>query len=109
MGSKRVKFNKVVMRAEYDKGSQEDPSEKEDESSDSGEEQADSDEQDSDDEIANINSDPEEMASGRFFEHIAYETKRAEKERSLLLTHLKSKHISGSIFFDQVKRVVAAI
>jgi hypothetical protein len=98
VGSKRVKFDKVVMRAEYEKGSQEDPSEK-DEDSDS-ESSSDSSDQGSDEEMANINSDPEEMNSGRFFEHISYETKRAEKERKLLLTHLKSKHIAGSIFFD---------
>jgi hypothetical protein len=50
--------------------------------------------------MANIDSDPEEMNSGRFFEHINYETKRAEKERKLLLSLGKSKRIAGSIFFD---------
>ena len=47
-----------------------------------------------------VTSDPEEMNSGRFFEHINYETKRAEKERKLLLSLGKSKRIAGSIFFD---------
>lgn len=97
------------MRAEYEKGSQEDPSDNEDESENENDSSSESSDQGSNEEMANINSDPEEMNSGRFFEHISYETKRAEKERKLLLTHMKSKHIAGSIFFDQVKRVVAAI
>ena len=54
-------------------------------------------------------SDPEDMESGAFFDYIQKETDRAEDERRYVIHKLKSKTRVGSIFFDKVKRVVAAI
>ena len=68
MGSKRVKFDKVVQRAEYEKGSDEDPPSQ---TSDADHESSEEEEEDSD--VINVDSDPEEMTSGRFFDHISYE------------------------------------
>ena len=49
------------------------------------------------------------MESGAFFDYIQKETDRAEDERRYVIHKLKSKTRVGSIFFDKVKRVVAAI
>lgn len=54
-------------------------------------------------------SNPEEMENGNFFDYIAKETERAEDERHFVIYKLKSKTRVGSIFFDKVKRVIAAI
>ena len=51
-----------------------------------------------DSDAVEVDSDPENMANGKFFNHISYETKRAEKERKVILGQLKSKQINGSIF-----------
>ena len=55
------------------------------------------------------NSDPEEMENGNFFDHIQKATERAEDERHFVIHKLKSKQRVGSIFFDKVKTVLAAI
>ena len=54
-------------------------------------------------------SDPEDMESGSFFNYIQQETQRAQDERRFIVYKLKSKTRVGSIFFDKVKRVIAAI
>ena len=55
------------------------------------------------------NSDPEEMENGNFFDLIQKATERAEDERHFVMNKLKSKQRVGSIFFDKVKTVLAAI
>lgn len=54
-------------------------------------------------------SDDEDMSKGHFFDYIERERKRHEAERKYIVYKLKSKSRVGSIFFDKVKRVVAAI
>jgi len=58
---------------------------------------------------SDIGSDPEDMDTGEFFKRIKRETMRASKERKFLVSKLKTKSRVGSIFFDEPKRVVAAI
>ena len=54
-------------------------------------------------------SDNEDMEKGLFFEYIERERKRHEAERKYIIYKLRSKTRVGSIFIDQVKRVIAAI
>ena len=54
-------------------------------------------------------SSDEDIVTGTFFNKIEKERNRARHERRYLMTVLKSKSRVGSIFFDKVKRVVAAI
>ena len=49
------------------------------------------------------------MEKGLFFEYIERERKRHEAERKYIIYKLRSKTRVGSIFIDQVKRVIAAI
>ena len=49
------------------------------------------------------------MEKGLFFDYIESERKRQEAERKYIVYKLRSKQRVGSIFFDKVKRVVAAI
>lgn len=68
--------------------------------------------EDSDEEISSAEpcgSDPEDMESGAFFDYIQKQTKIAERERKYVLKKLKAKSRVGSIFFDKVQRVVAAV
>ena len=85
-----------MQRAEYQKDSEEDEDEEEEEEAGSSEECSSGSEEDSD--AVNVDSDPENMSNGKFFTHISYETKRAEKERKVILGQLKSKQVNGSIF-----------
>ena len=67
---------------------------------------------DSDEEISSAElcgSDPEDMESGAFFDYIAKVQKIAERERNFVMKKLKSKTRVGSIFFDKVCRVIAAV
>lgn len=54
-------------------------------------------------------SDNEDMEKGLFFDYIDRERKRQEAERKYIVYTLRSKQRVGSIFFDKVKRVIAAI
>lgn len=54
-------------------------------------------------------SDNEDMEAGLFFKYIERERERQEAERKYIVYKLKSKTRVGSIFFDKVKRVIAAI
>ena len=107
IGNKRVKFNPEVNRIEYTPDSsdadEEEPEDKEKDSNNSSV----SEEDDGDSE--EIGSDPEDFVSGKFFNRIRRETKQAESERKYLINELKVKSRVGSIFFDKVMRVVAAI
>ena len=49
------------------------------------------------------------MESGKFLEYIKRETEKADKERRFLIKELKAKERRGSIFFDKINRVVAAV
>ena len=110
MGSKRVQFNTVPNTFEYEVQTPEDSS-----SVSSNEERRrrfeSLDSQDSRDASDDIEcaSDPEEMENGNFFDHIQKATERAEDERHFIIHKLKSRTRVGSIFFDKVKRVVAAV
>lgn len=54
-------------------------------------------------------SDPEDMDSGEFFDYIQKQTQIAERERKFVMKKLKAKSRVGSIFFDKVDRVIAAV
>ena len=54
-------------------------------------------------------SSQEDIDSGKFFNRIEMERNKARHERKYMINVLKSKSRIGSIFFDKVKRVVAAI
>ena len=49
------------------------------------------------------------MDSGAFFDYIQKQTQIAERERKFVLKKLKAKSRVGSIFFDKVLRVIAAV
>jgi len=49
------------------------------------------------------------MDSGAFFDYIGKQTKLAERERKYVMKKLKAKSRVGSIFFDKVARVIAAV
>lgn len=54
-------------------------------------------------------SSDDDMQSGCFFRQIEKDQKRAEYERTYMMTKLKARSRVGSIFYDKIKRVVAAI
>jgi len=54
-------------------------------------------------------SSDEDFESGAIFKKLEKERQRASHERKYLVETLKSKSRVGSIFFDTVKRVVAAV
>lgn len=109
MGQKRVKFNskhdKVI---EFEVQSEEEDSDvpvKNEICSDDDSVSMDS--QDFSEDLCG--SDNEDMEGGIFFKHIEKVRQRQEAERKYIVYKLKSKQRVGSIFFDKVKRVIAAI
>ena len=105
MGNKRVKFNPEVNRIEYSPTQYSD-SDEEDVAINSD---SDIEESDSEEYSGEIGSDPEDMETGKFLTRIKRERSQAQKERKYLVNTLKVKSRVGSIFFDKVHRVVAAI
>ena len=103
MGSKRVKFNPEV--TEYSPTQFSESEGDEPLMNSESELELDSDEDGSEE----IGSDPEDMESGKFLTRIKRERIQAQKERKYLVNTLKVKSRVGSIFFDKVQRVVAAI
>lgn len=110
IGKKRVKFNSQVDQYLYDapptpeESSQH--SNKESNTSQSDEDSSSNEEISSADECG---SDPEDMESGAFFDYIQNQTQIAERERKFVMKKLKAKTRVGSIFFDKVHRVIAAV
>lgn len=56
-----------------------------------------------------IGSDEEDMNSGMFIRAIKVENKKANKERRFLMKEIKAKERRGSIFIDEVNKIVAAV
>lgn len=121
MASKRVKFNQIVEKAEFEKLSSEEEDEGEEEDfsidiTDEGNKNAASSSQESLDEDEDgeedpnmIISDEDEMASGHFIRVIKNEQNKAMKERRFLMKEIRAKERRGSIFIDEVNKVVAAV
>lgn len=56
-----------------------------------------------------MGSDEEDLETGSFLDYIKKVTEKATKERLFLIKELKAKERRGCIFFDRIKRVVAAV
>mmetsp|Transcript_41477 Transcript_41477/g.39906 ORF Transcript_41477/g.39906 Transcript_41477/m.39906 type:complete len:148 (+) Transcript_41477:908-1351(+) len=56
-----------------------------------------------------IGSDDEDMMSGMFLQSIKIEQCKAMKERRFLMNELKYKERRGSIFIDQVNKVLTVV
>ena len=107
MGKKRVKFNQKHDKIhEFEVQSEEEDPEEEQEK-EQEEESLSMDSAEFSEEICG--SDNEDMEKGLFFDYIESQRKRQEAERKYIVYKLKSKSRVGSIFFDKVKRVIAAI
>ena len=94
-----MKFNKVVEKAEFEKLSSEE--EEDMEESNQSEEEL--------EQVEGIDSDDDDMQSGLFISLIRSEQIKAEKERKFLMKELKANERRGSIFIDEVSRVVAGV
>ena len=109
LASKRVQFNNEVDHHEYVVETPEEEDSSNDYRRHNSDDSIDSDDDASLSDEKQCGSDPEDMESGDFFDYIQKETDRAEDERRFVIHKLKAKTRVGSIFFDKVKRVIAAI
>jgi len=106
-----VKFNQVVVQAEFEKLSSEEDNSMDynDSNGKVGDSQESNESIDPDINPNEIGSDDEDMMSGMFFESIKVEQSRAMRERKFLIEELSAKERRGSIFIDKVSKVLGIV